>query len=157
MLTLGIVHSMIHTLLLALSASGRSADVNEQWALSVVRQSIASSAQARAEKYAEKSVGTTYKGTRTRNNRLRASNLHRVFFIPDVHSAVRMLALPGAYNHTLWDAPAKNATLRSIQGSKQLIKIRKTFTVCKEHTSQTAYLLAVSIPPDEYDSSQACV
>jgi len=155
MLTLGIVHSMIHTLLLALSASGRSGDVHEQWALTVVRQSIASSVQASAEKYAQKSVGTTDKGARARNTRPQTGDHHRVFFVLDVHSAVRMLALPGAYHHTLWDAPAKNATLRSIQGSEQLIKIRKTFTICKEHTSQTAYLLAVSTPPDDYDSSQA--
>ncbi|MBL7992139.1 MAG: hypothetical protein JNN25_11955 [Candidatus Kapabacteria bacterium] len=155
MLTLGIVHSMIHTLLLALSASGRSVDVHEQWALSVVRQSIASSVQASADKYAEKSVGIAHKCTRARNAHPRTSNIHRVFFVLDVHSAARMLALPGAYNHTLWDAPAKNATLRSIQGSEQLIKIRKTFTICKEHTSQTAYLLTVSTPPDDYDSSRA--
>lgn len=155
MLTLGIVHSMIHTLLLALSASGRSVDVHDQWALSAVRQSIASSVQASADKHVEKSTETTHKSTRARNTRTRTNDLPRVFFVLDVHSAVRMLALPGAYNHTLWDAPAKNATLRSIQGSEQLIKIRKTFTICKEHTSQTAYLLAVSTPPDDYNFSQA--
>ncbi len=155
MLTLGIVHSMIHTLLLALSASGRSADVHEQWALTVVRQSIASSVQASADKHAEKNAETTHKSTRARNTRTRTSDLRRVFFVPDVHSSLKIFALPDAYNHTLWDAPAKNATLRSIQGSEQLIKIRKTFTICKEHTSQTAHLLAVSTPPDDYDFPQA--
>jgi hypothetical protein len=142
MLTLGIVHSMIHTLLLALSASGRSADVHEQWALAVVRQSIAASVQSGAEKQTEKSPETTRKSPHI-------NGIPRIFFVPALHFTSRTLPLPGAYNHTLWDAPAKNARLR-VPGGGHFAKIRKTFTL-QNHTPHAAYLLAASAPPDDYD------
>ncbi len=143
MLTLGIVHSMIHTLLLALSASGRSADVHEQWALAVVRQSIAASVQSGAEKQTEKSPEPTRKSPHI-------NGIPRIFFVPALHFTARTLPLPGAYNHTLWNVPAKNAVLRLPRG-EHFAKIRKTFTVQKYHTPHAAYLLAASAPPDDYD------
>jgi hypothetical protein len=143
MLTLGIVHSMIHTLLLALSASGCSADVHEQWAIAVVRQSIATTAQSGTEKKAEKSSEATRKSPQI-------NGISRILFVPALHFTARALPLPSAYDHTLWEIPAKNAVLRIPRGG-HFAKIRKTFTVQTLHTPHAAYLLAASAPPDDYD------
>jgi hypothetical protein len=153
MFPLGIVHSVIHTLLLALSTSGRSAyplehlhEYSQEYLFAHPKMSIA---------FALPHLRNT--GTQQSSDSL--GSICIVSLVEDKTSAVLVAnalckstwTLGASRRNTFLGAPANNVLARQHQG-RSITKIRKIFTVRKNNIAHDDTNLSYSAPPDDYDS-----
>jgi hypothetical protein len=148
MFPLGIVHSVIHTLLLALSASGRSVYPHE-YLFADPKTSIAF-----ALPHAQNSA--------THAEQLTESPSIRIVVVPLAQKHTNAVMLANTSSRKAWTLdvsrcntflgmPAHNVLVRQHFGTS-ITKIRKIFTVRKNNIAHDEMSLSCSAPPDDYDS-----
>ncbi len=168
MLPLSLVHSVIHTLLLALSASGRSVD-----GLEVARHITGTEFQ-----YSVSIPDDWVVAQRALYHAIRVEALPETLPQPTAHIYLSLAArehcsnllndcslAPAQAHKSVWQiqtvrsldflgAPAKDMLVRQSIGDN-LTKIRKIFTVRKSHAAAHVFVLFFFVPPNDYERYKA--
>lgn len=166
MFPLGIVHSVIHTLLLALSASGRSGYPHGAYAHEYL--------------FADPRISIAFALPHVQNSSAHAEQLAespsiRIIAIPRAQELVQELVqertsavvvantssrkawtLDVNRRNTFLGMPAYTVLARHFLGTS-ITKIRKIFTVRKNNITHDEISLSCSTPPDDYDSLLASI
>jgi hypothetical protein len=170
MLSLSLVHSVIHTLLLALSASGRSvnglefiqhfADTEFQYSVSIPDDWIV----AQQALYPVVPVGALKEAPPLPVTCAYLTIIVGEFyqyalddcFITSTQAYKSIWQIDTLRNRDFLGAPAKDMLVRQNIGDN-LTKIRKIFTVRKSHAAADVFVLSFSAPPNDYELYKARV
>ncbi len=167
MLPLSLVHSVIHTLLLALSASGRSVNglelaqqtgtefqcsvsIPDEWIVAQRALYHAIRAEALPET-APSPAAHTYFAIALREH---CPNLLNDCSLAPVQAHKSVWQIQTVRSRDFLGAPAKDMLVRQNSGDN-LTKIRKIFTVRKSHATAHIFVLSFSAPPNDYKRYKA--
>lgn len=168
MLTVGLLHSVLHTLILALSASGRSVSgaefgyhlsdtefqfsvsISDSWRFAQPTLYPAIPLEALPETLPQPTTHTYFN---IATGELRQNSLDECFVIySEAYKSIWQIE--SARNIDFLGTPAKDMLVRRKIGDN-LTKIRKIFTVRKSNNAMRVFVLSFSAPPNDYECYQA--